>query len=616
MSTILFSIKVWDNTHIHIVPSPPSSIGKAQYNDIVEHCMQLKERVWRRGDDGRGGYCAPLTIETLNHIRSRFKEGEDYKIDSEASLMALKFDLNTMVDKSRANKRWKFIFEGEQTDFDYPTYAERRPMPHQRIAVEAMIDREYFALLQEMGTGKTQEIIDELAIYDRRGESQRILIVCPKSLRRNWRTELCVCIPWFQQCDIRLLNCAADVPSLLQSRSRFKVGICSYGFAAGYTDILCLYNPTYAAFDESQQAKSPDSDRGKAARQISAFCEKRRILTGTPVSNNILDLWAQCEILRPGALGYQTFAGFKKAFAKVKSIIDPVTKQPTAFDKIVGYKEVDTLKERLSQIAFIVRKDQCMQLPEVTHNTKYIEMPTQLREIYDQYEYNFSIELDGGVASTEFIIVQMLTLSKICCGHITLKKEDLEGKFRKNVQALDGGMAKMDAMIADAIELSKETKGIIWARFHFDIDEISRRLTKEGIQHVVFDGRVSEEDRDGHVCRFNNDPECRFFVGQAQSGGVGLTLLGDQKSRLNSCTAAYCYSQDFNYGSRDQADARNHRKGQQYPVAYTDYVYADTIEESIREAILSKKNVALMVKDVSSIRNFLTREEYDDNQAG
>jgi SNF2 family DNA or RNA helicase len=441
----------------------------------------------------------------------------------------------------------------------------------------------------------------------------------------NWERELKrnINIDLFNITIVQLKGEIKSIDSLMaafREPSRVKFFIVSYDSCASMLDALQMLKPTMLVCDESHYIKNSESKRWKAVRKLAEVCTMRRILTGTPISNTLLDVWSQFEILRPGALGFNTFAGFKKAYCNIE--------MAGAFEKITGYHDVDKLKQNMARMSFIVRKDQCLDLPDQMFDVRTIEMPDNMRKVYSEFASSFYTMLDNGMeVSTEHMIVQMLRLSQICCGFTGAQEKyiddskagqslfDLDGNivgetageelFRSVITPIPGGDTKMDEMLADADELIAEgSKLIIWSRFRYDNQRLHKKLNDLGIWNGIYDGSVNERDRQDIVDAFNNDDKFKVIIGNTGSGGVGLTLLGTKQC---PCHTSFFYSNDFSYGKRQQAEARNHRIGQVNKVLYRDYVYADSIEEYIVGKLLQKKNLSDAVKDVGELKEFLLK---------
>ncbi len=606
---MIFSIDQFDNENliINFARGLQSDVW-AQLNNF---CKTFKERKWV--NDGQDmGWKVPLNRETIAHIDSLYKMGEDYSMTANAQAMLAYQKISTLVTGAKAGKRWDYIFNDAATTFRYPSPVA--PMDHQRVAVEAMYGAEYFGLLMEMGTGKTKCIIDEIGCYARDlSEDQifRALIVCPKSLRVNWKREFAKNMSGVHNYAIAILDgqtaMLETLVALIRDPAPIKIGLVSYDSVRGMLNALAMFQPTYLALDESQYIKSPDSKRFKSIKELAKLAHMRRILTGTPVANTILDVWSQFQILQPGVLGFNSFSGFKSEFCDITRI----TVGARDIDKVNGFRNLDKLKESMAQCSFIVKKERCLYLPERLYEIRRVEMPDAVRGLYNKFEADFELSLNGMQMETKIVIVQMLKLAQICCGfavgHEQIGEDDDEDlQIVRKQTTIIGGDAKMVEMIEDIKDAIDSTKIIVWCRFNFDVDVLAMRLRAIGIGVVTYDGRTKDKDRTKAMDSFNTDSSVRVFISKVSAGGVGLTLLGNQEIDCDKCKMTFFYSNGWSLGQREQAEARNHRIGQRNPVLYRDYVYEDTIEEKIAAALQAKKDIAEYMKSVESIRQLLT----------
>lgn len=586
------------------------------YSDIHQQNLftGFPEHKWRR-IDGNGGWAIPVTKPNLEYLNRTWQKNE-YTISETARVLLMYEELSTKVDAAKARRRWDYLFNDNPTEFDYP--AMRKPFMHQRVAVEAAYGAEYFGHLMEMGTGKTKCICDEALNYIIRLEGKQLLkfvIVCPKSLMVNWEREIRANIPadLFFMSIVQLKGELASIDAMMEAftePSRIKWFIVSYDSCAAMLDQLTVLKPTMLVCDESHYIKNPESKRWKAVRKLAEVSTMRRILTGTPIANTVLDVWPQFEILRPGALGFNTFAGFKREYCNIS--------QNGPFEKIEGYKNIDKLKENMARMSFIVRKDQCLDLPEKMYDTHFVDMPEKMAEIYNEFSSNFFVTLENGTElNTEFIIVQMLRLSQICCGVVGATEKYTDGtmvvgedgvelqeeKFRTKMTEIPGADLKMNEMLDDVQEVVNEGgKVIIWSRFRFDNKILHERLNSMGIWNGVYDGGTSDKDRQAIVDAFNNNDDFKVIIANTGSGGVGLTLLG---TKTCPCHTTFFYSNDFSFGRRQQAEDRNHRIGQVNRVLYRDYIYRGTIEEYIVHKLRKKRDVSDAVKNIGELKDFL-----------
>lgn len=615
MSNFLFEVSLYEHGKIVVVPNAMH----ADYAALVTHVREAPEFKWT-SSYGIRGWIMPANQPTLEWLENSYVEGVHYKCAPQAkeALTREKLELNLQVGK--ATKRWQYLFEGTKSDFPIPS-PKFTPFDHQRVAVESMINMPHFALLMEMGTGKTGCICWEMEYYIRNlkdDEQFRALIVCPKSLREVWRREIHNIIPDFYMYECRILDsglkAAEEIVDMIRSDYQVKIGIISYDAYRNIKPFVKGFLPHYITLDESHYIKSPKTQRTKNAWELGEFVEdfgaKKRILTGTPVGNMIGDLWPQFEFLRKGMLGSTTFKGFLRQFAEIENVGD--------WTKIEGYKNVDRLRELMSRNSFVVRKDQCLDLPDKMYEIRYIDMPPEMHRIYMQYYNTLTVQVGEHKLTTEFLIAQLMKLSQMCSGFLRIPKQEersfnFDGEaifnFRETTEMvtvpIEGGDSKRKAMIDEAEEVVKEGKLIIWCRFIYDIEAIKFDLQMRGIKSVVFHGSVKDADRQYAVDSFNNDDTCRVFIGQQRAGGVGLTLLGNQENYYHRCKTAFFYSNSYSYMDRSQAEDRCHRIGQNNKVTYVDWVYANTIDEVIVDCLQGKKDLADMIKNVDDIKDIL-----------
>lgn len=569
------------------------------------------EQKWNKA---RKGWNIPATEPNIIYLRNTWLENE-YEVSENAKIILAYTSVVHKVEEKRAERRWEYLFNDVQSTFD-PPYT-RKPFQHQLVATESCIGAEAFGLLMEMGTGKTYCVGLEMNYYAckmEKGEMIRVLIACPKSLRENWLRELKMAIADIHNIAIEVLNgdmkSIEQIMNLLEDEAMIKIAIVSYDSVPSMLRQLQAFKPTYLCCDESHYLKNPESERSKAMNTLSDSCAMKRILTGTPVSNNILDVWHQFEILRKGALGYTTYTAFKREYAIVES--------SGQFETVVGFNKdhITALKENMARISFVVKKERCLDLPQKMFETCTVTMPENIRTIYDSMAKDFYVSLEGDKeCQVEYIIVQMMKLCQICSGFLVSKElvRDANGdydqdnpEFASKLSMLPNGDYKMNRMLDDAEEVIESgSKLIIWSRFKHDSKLIFNALKARGIKAVTFDGSTNAEEKQKALDSFNTDDSTMVFIGNTKSGGVGLTLLG---TKNRTCHTTFFYSNDFSFGMRSQAEDRNHRIGQVNKVLYRDYVAENSIEEYIASVLVEKRDVADEVKNIHKIKNILLKQ--------
>ena len=208
-----------------------------------------------------------------------------------------------------------------------------KPFEHQLKALEESWDKENFAYFMEMGTGKSKVLLDNAAILYDKGEINGLLLIAPKGVYKNWYdSEIPTHLPnhihkkvvlWkttdktIKQRKIlnTLFETGTDLHILIMNVETFSTGD-GAAFAAKF---LSCHN-SLIAIDESTTIKTPSAKRTKSIVKLADTARYRRIMTGSPVTKNPLDLFSQCEFLDPWLLNFQSFYAFRNRYAEMKTI--------------------------------------------------------------------------------------------------------------------------------------------------------------------------------------------------------------------------------------------------------------------------------------------------------
>ena len=462
-----------------------------------------------------------------------------------------------------------------------------KPYAHQSEALSRSLQRDVFAFLMEMGTGKTKVAIDEMCILNVEGKIQGALVLAPKGVYENWTS---IEIPEHMPDSIvaRTAIYLWDGAGTKRSQNLLNRCIEWDGFSVMVMNTEAfsmsekakkvaerfLRSRTCAMYiDESTLIKSHTASRTKAITKIGALAKYRRIMTGSPVTRSPLDFYAQFNFLKPGLLGTKNWHAFRARYA----LMDTKYFGGRSIQTVVGYRNVEDLAERVRDHSFRVTKDECLDLPPKVFVKRRVHLTDEQRRIYEEMrEEAFSVVGDGFVNAT-VAITQILRLHQIVCGHVT----DADG----NTQIIPSNRMSVLSEVLDEVD----GKCIIWAKYRQNVAEIAETLRRErGETSVVeYHGGVDQRDRREAVDRFQNDPTCRYFVANQQTGGYGITL-----------TAASCvvyFANDYDLEKRLQSEDRAHRSGQTKSVTYVDLVAPNTVDDKIIEALRNKKNLADLV---------------------
>ena len=464
-----------------------------------------------------------------------------------------------------------------------------KPYDHQRTALNHAGDRDAFGFFMEMGTGKSKVLIDNLGSLFLDGKCNFALIIAPKGVYRNWVAKE---IPEHMSDDVptRVIRWVSSpnktqrkeldsIKEVYSGLTVFVMNVEAFSTVKGQTAGLWLAKRFgqygMIAIDESTTIKNHKAKRTKALMKIASGFKYRRLLTGSPVTKSPLDVYSQCEFLRPGLLGYDSYWAFQGRYA----VVQKKTMGAHAFQQIVGYKNLDELTERLDQFSYRVLKKDCLDLPDKTYTARYIALTKEQRQMYERIQREALMLFENGeMVTAPAVITQLLRLQQLMSGHL---KTD------------DGTMMTFPTKRMDALEEIMEEhsgKAIIWSRFRHDIVSIVEMLKKKFGEHSAagYFGDTGDEERNDIVRNFQ-DPKhpLKYFVGNPATAGYGLTLT--------EADLVVYYANDFNLETRIQSEDRAHRIGQKNPVTYIDLISEGTIDEKIVQSLRAKIDIGAKV---------------------
>jgi len=457
-----------------------------------------------------------------------------------------------------------------------------KPYKHQLTALEKSCNRETYAYFMEMGTGKTKVLIDNLAMLYDKGKVDGALIISPKGVLGTW---------YIQEIPTHLPDHIESVSVLWQSNINqkqqtkldrlFKIGVNLHILIMNVEALSTAKGKLFAAkflrshkslmvVDESTTIKNPKAKRTKNIIDLSKLSVYRRILTGSPVTRNPLDLYSQCEFLDPYLLDFQSYYAFRNRYAEMKTL----HVSGRSIQVVNKFRHLDELAESLKPFSYRVLKDDCLDLPEKIWIKRHITLTPEQKEVYRQMKETALAMLNGKQVTTMTVLTQLMRLHQITCGHFTADDGSIQ-KIKNN---------RMNELM-DVLE-EIEGKAIIWAHYQYDIKQIIEEIKKvHGPGSVVdYYGLTPQDERQPNIKRFQDDPRCRFLVGTPSTGGYGITLTAAN-------TVIY-YSNGYDLEKRLQSEDRAHRIGQHKPVTYVDILAEDTVDEKIVKALRKKINIA------------------------
>ena len=457
-----------------------------------------------------------------------------------------------------------------------------KPYKHQLTALEKSWNRETYAYFMEMGTGKTKVLIDNASMLYDKGKINGVLIIAPKGVIGTW---------YNQELPSHLPNHIENVTILWQSNITKKqrenleslfeveeslhilimnVEALSTTKGVEFAKKFLSCHETLMAIDESTTIKNPKAKRTKNIIKASEMAKYRRIMTGSPVTKNPLDLYSQCEFLNPYLLDFTSFYAFRNRYALMKTI----NVQGRSIQVVDKFQNLAELSDTLKNFSYRVLKEDCLDLPDKIYMKRQINLTPDQNKLYDQMKKEALAILNGKRVTTVNALTQLMRLHQITCGHFTA--DDGTTQPIKN--------NRIDELM-DVLE-EIEGKAIIWAHYQYDIKSIIKEIVKvHGPGSIVdYYGLTPQDERQPNIKKFQSDPKCRFIVGTPSSGGYGITLTAAN-------TVIY-YSNGYDLEKRLQSEDRAHRIGQKKSVTYVDINADNTVDEKIVKSLRKKINIA------------------------
>ena len=395
-------------------------------------------------------------------------------------------------------------------------------------------------LADDMGLGKTLQAIALLAkIHEKK--RRRSLVIMPKSLIYNWENEIARFTPQLK------IGVYYGINRDFKSLEDVQVILTTYGTVRNDIENLMKHKFEIIVLDESQNIKNINSQTTKAVLLLNA--KKRIALSGTPIENNLLELYSLFRFLNPSMFGtVQMFTN---------NYIVPIQK----------YSDTSTIKELRKKIyPFLLRrvkKEVLKDLPDKIEKLIYVDMNDEHRKYYEERrEYFYSMLEKNNTANGEvdkFFVLQAINELR----HIVSSPEIDDRKIISS---------KKEVLMENIIEaIENGHKVLVFVNYLSSIERICESLKENKIKFLKMTGQT--KDRQSLVDKFQNDSRYKAFVMTLKTGGVGLNLV--------SADTIFIYDPWWNKTIENQAIDRAYRLGQDKTVFAYKMIMKNTIEEKI-----------------------------------
>jgi len=527
-------------------------------------------------------------LVTLRDLRRTSYQHIDIRL-SESAVNELKLRLKD--EESKKEKIEASRFDGSGIHFDFPRPDGLEYLPFQMAGINAMKDMDRILLSDEMGLGKTIQSIGIINIH----KPDRVLVVCPASLKFNWRNEFKT---WLvDEYDMIIVNGEFRMPN----SNKFIIIINYEMIQKYYKTLMCFGQFDLIVCDEAHYMKNPkaqrtrlilggrfkfdDQEKPEKISGISAICKNRMYLTGTPILNRPVELWPIIHNLAPKE--FPNYFSYVKRYCKA-------TRDRFGWD-VKGASNLDEFQKKLRASVMIrrLKKDvlkelkgkrrQVIELSRPSGIASIIEEEKKLFDLYmaekDQIKAILDENSDEENLEEEYKnkIYKLREASKIAFSEMARIRKELA--IKKIPQAL--------SFIEDILD--NEEKIVVFYHHHEVGDAIKAKF---GDIVTGFDGRlVDKEERINRVDKFQNDPNIKIFAGSIGAAGVGITLT--------SAATVIFVELDWTPGKMSQAEDRLDRIGQVNLVLVIHLVFEESLDCKIAKTIISKQEIIEKALDVN-----------------
>ena len=447
----------------------------------------------------------------------------------------------------------------------YPWHLKGSPYTVQTKALEKANGQRGFGYFMEMGLGKTATAYNEFINLYTMDLVSNMIIICPQSLKQVWVAE-------GEEWDVKL-----NITTWPKVSDNWDILAINYeamiGRGGQYIEDQLETNNTYMVLDESIHVKNPQAKRTKRIIGLASAAAYVRILSGAPIVKSPLDIWGQFRCI--GELKGKNQYAFRNRFCKMGGYLGK---------QIIGVRNQDELTSIIDKSSFRAKKSEWTDLPDTLCTTRRYELSGDQYKQYETMRKELVLHVKEETITAPMVITQMMKLQQISSGFVI----DEQGETNELVP-IDNN-PKL-ALIKEILQ-ELNTKVIIFAFYKQSIKYLMQLMHNMDIEYATLRGNQSEEDQVENKAQFNKG-NATIMIAQLTAGKYGHTLLGSESV---PCHTTIFYENNYDLDARVQAEARNHRHGQNYPVTNVDIV-GTKLDEKIIQALQKKLSMAEAIVD-------------------
>jgi len=422
-------------------------------------------------------------------------------------------------------------------------------LSHQREALDKAYGKRAFAFFHEMGSGKSRTLLELWSQYLLEGRIAEGWMFCPNTLTGNWHEQMRLWAPGINE-KVEVFGIASLQAGGLPDRLRHR-----------------LHDHLALGIDESQSIKNFKARRSEVVQELGAKTVVNNILTGTPITKGVGDLYSQFQFLDPKILGFKSYYSFRNRYCVMGGFENK---------QIIGYKNINELLATIEPFTHTVTNP--VDLPPQAHETRNVSVSAEQKRLLRELKTQMATMLDNEELTVENALSFYTRGAQIIGGHFATDSGILV-PLEKN--------PKLDEL-KEIVEGTGQ-KIVVFCRFVPEVKLIHRSLLDYGAVRLDPDIEPTIDT----VNRFQTDPDVRIIVSTYARGSRGFTMTAGK--------LMVRYSGTFNYEELVQSEKRIDRIGQTEPTMVIDLLANVFLDRHMKEIAEGKKSLADFVS--SSLEN-------------
>lgn len=449
-----------------------------------------------------------------------------------------------------------------------------KPWAVQAEALRRSEGKSHYGWFVEQGLGKSATALNEFVELNERGAVDGMLVIAPNSFRKDWSL-----LP--EEWGAGFIEASTWPAPVLKTPFLYSVNFEAVRSGRGRATMTALLDSfrIFLVIDESSAIKHPTTQTTKAVIDLAKRAAIVRELNGTPMTQSVLDYWAQLRVLRE-LPGVNPFA-FRNKFAVMGGFQGR---------QIKGMKNEQELYEILDRCSFrALKKDWRKDLPAQIDVPVHLEMTKRQQKHYSQMMEEFFTEINGVEVSADMVLTQMGKLRQISS---CLAMQDGSSSFFET--------PAMNPKMNSVLDIIRNGPGKVIVVYVYKAtgDMLLQTLEQHGLHPARLQGQMKSDDILEEKKRFNDDPACRVLVAQETAAHLGHTLLGGPGE--DRCNRMIFAENSFSLKERLQMRDRIHRGEQDQDCVYFDLI-TSPMDQVVVNALQGKKALADSVDEVVAV---------------